>query len=329
MAVEVRRIQRLGNSSLVVVIPKEWARRLGLKPGDTVFLVDEGESIRVVPRSGEDRSAEAVVDASELGDLARHAVTCLYISGYSTVTLLSPGRARELVSHVRAQASKLIGVGVAEDNDRINVNVFLDDRRIDARASLRALASTTSALLELLSRATSKHLDEEAWRQAVLLRDEYVKHQHLIMRHLASRVTERGISESHYTALAAGYLNIIADIAFEILSLLREKGPLSGPAVKRLEGYSSALSQFVIVGTKLVLAPSAKRVREFMAGLDKLAERALEDAVSADNPLAAIAFFAVNRMAGIAKVLGYISICRGVEVAVLGGGRGGGGRRRL
>ena len=87
------------------------------------------------------------------------------------------------------------------------------------------------------------------------------------------------------------------------------------------------MAQFVIVGTKLVLAPSARRVKELMAGLERLSSNALRDALSAGSPLEAIVFYAVHRMAYTAKVLGYISICRGVEAAVSGGGRGGGGRR--
>jgi len=40
MSMEVRRVQRLGSSSLVITLPKEWTRRLGIKPGDQILLYD-------------------------------------------------------------------------------------------------------------------------------------------------------------------------------------------------------------------------------------------------------------------------------------------------
>ncbi|WP_062662460.1 AbrB/MazE/SpoVT family DNA-binding domain-containing protein [Aeropyrum camini] len=45
----VRRLQKLGSSSLVVTLPKEWVREMGLKQGDPVYVVIEGGSLRIVP----------------------------------------------------------------------------------------------------------------------------------------------------------------------------------------------------------------------------------------------------------------------------------------
>jgi bifunctional DNA-binding transcriptional regulator/antitoxin component of YhaV-PrlF toxin-antitoxin module len=46
---EVRRVQRLGGSSLVITIPKHWARRMSIKPGDEVAIIDEGDALKIAP----------------------------------------------------------------------------------------------------------------------------------------------------------------------------------------------------------------------------------------------------------------------------------------
>jgi len=49
VSITKRRIQRLGGSSLIVTIPKSWARKIGLTVGDEVVVVDEGDHLRILP----------------------------------------------------------------------------------------------------------------------------------------------------------------------------------------------------------------------------------------------------------------------------------------
>jgi len=44
-----RKVQRLGASSLIVTLPKEWARRNGVDVGDTVSLIDAGDRLILLP----------------------------------------------------------------------------------------------------------------------------------------------------------------------------------------------------------------------------------------------------------------------------------------
>ncbi len=49
ISVTRRRIQRLGGSSLIVTLPKSWARKIGLRVGDEVVVVDEGDHLKILP----------------------------------------------------------------------------------------------------------------------------------------------------------------------------------------------------------------------------------------------------------------------------------------
>ena len=48
-----RKVQRLGASSLIVTIPKEWARKHGIKVGDPIIVYDEGDRLVIAPSSTE------------------------------------------------------------------------------------------------------------------------------------------------------------------------------------------------------------------------------------------------------------------------------------
>ena len=43
MEYEVRKVQRLGYSSVGISLPKDWAKEAGLSPGSVVSLLREGD----------------------------------------------------------------------------------------------------------------------------------------------------------------------------------------------------------------------------------------------------------------------------------------------
>ena len=49
---EVRRVQKFGRSTLMISLPSEWVKSVGLSPGDTVGIeiLDDG-SLRLAPLS--------------------------------------------------------------------------------------------------------------------------------------------------------------------------------------------------------------------------------------------------------------------------------------
>ena len=52
--IELRKILRIGNSSLAITLPKTWLDFYGLKNGDTVELISNG-NIKITPSKKEDR----------------------------------------------------------------------------------------------------------------------------------------------------------------------------------------------------------------------------------------------------------------------------------
>ncbi|MCE4612871.1 MAG: AbrB/MazE/SpoVT family DNA-binding domain-containing protein [Desulfurococcales archaeon] len=98
MGVTKRRIQRLGGSSLIVTIPKTWAKKMGLGVGDQVVVVDEGDHLKILPP--ETRYSEKAVSTSiRLVSFAREIpldklLDCAYINGFNRLSIQIP------VSHI-------------------------------------------------------------------------------------------------------------------------------------------------------------------------------------------------------------------------------------
>src|SRR5712691_4381236 len=46
---ESRKIQKVGAATLTISLPKNWVTQRRLKRGDQVFLVEDGEALKVLP----------------------------------------------------------------------------------------------------------------------------------------------------------------------------------------------------------------------------------------------------------------------------------------
>ncbi|MEB2836302.1 MAG: AbrB/MazE/SpoVT family DNA-binding domain-containing protein [Desulfurococcales archaeon] len=87
---EIRRVQRLGGSSLVVTIPKHWARRMSIGPGDEVAVIDEGDSLKIAPLTPASRKRRILrvkLNPAVLRLGPSRVASCAYIAGYAGVSL--------------------------------------------------------------------------------------------------------------------------------------------------------------------------------------------------------------------------------------------------
>ncbi|MFN4046065.1 MAG: AbrB/MazE/SpoVT family DNA-binding domain-containing protein, partial [Acidilobaceae archaeon] len=150
--VEVRRVQRLGSSSLIVTLPHSWTKSVGLKAGDSVIIASDGRTLRIAPitKSAEDE-AEVSLDLRKYREsrVANMALPCLYILGYNSVELKLPEDFPNVV--VKRLASKLIGVKVAEEGESVmTAKILVDNERVDVRFSMKELTNLTMKQFKLL-----------------------------------------------------------------------------------------------------------------------------------------------------------------------------------
>lgn len=124
---EYRKVQRTGGSTLIISIPKEWARGR-VKEGDRVLVTCDGDSLVITPPPRERPGVrEAVIQylPSNLDSTIRQ-IVAHYMRGYNVITISSAGvmaNRDEIKDFVRR---RLIGMEVVgETHNKIVFQNFL------------------------------------------------------------------------------------------------------------------------------------------------------------------------------------------------------------
>ncbi|MEB3816959.1 MAG: AbrB/MazE/SpoVT family DNA-binding domain-containing protein, partial [Desulfurococcales archaeon] len=88
--VMLRKVQRLGASSLIVTLPRSWARRHDLKVGDYIYIYDEGDKLIMSPRSN-GREVSLTLDLRHSNVIRHLGKTCIcsYIFGFDSIKFSS------------------------------------------------------------------------------------------------------------------------------------------------------------------------------------------------------------------------------------------------
>ncbi len=82
-----RKVQRLGASSLIVTIPKEWARKHGIKVGDPIIVYDEGDRLVIAPSNSEPAIGLSFkLNRSNVTKHMGRLSVCSYIFGFDYIT---------------------------------------------------------------------------------------------------------------------------------------------------------------------------------------------------------------------------------------------------
>lgn len=144
---ETRKIQKVGASTLTISLPKGWVKQRNLKKGDQVFLVEDGEALKVLPASeAESRrkmSQTYVVDADlcdEPGMLER-VIVGNYVLGRERLVVKSGGRLRgQHTDEIRRAARRLMGLGILEETpSRVLLQCSIDPSQYPVEPLLKRL----------------------------------------------------------------------------------------------------------------------------------------------------------------------------------------------
>lgn len=102
---EIRKVQLTGGATLIVSLPKEWARRTNLSPGDEVLIVPQPDNTLVlIPRKLGRRTSLAVEleigDKMSLEELEKIFMS-VYIAGAEVITFKFAPGATQLRKHLK------------------------------------------------------------------------------------------------------------------------------------------------------------------------------------------------------------------------------------
>jgi|YelNatPaOPRAMG01_1025707.scaffolds.fasta_scaffold20477_2 phosphate uptake regulator len=180
----VRRIQRVGYSSLSVSLPKRWAKSWGLDKGSRVIIRELPDgTLLLAPESRASAASSGWKALLELPDGAEaeveRGVIALYEAGYDAVKVVAPPSALKALSRL---VRRLSGVEVVEEGPGYAVlEVVLDHASLGFGRILDRMASLVRASLEDLA-GYAGGAGPESLDRVVLRDDELDKFYFLLVR---------------------------------------------------------------------------------------------------------------------------------------------------
>ncbi|MDG6906745.1 MAG: phosphate uptake regulator PhoU [Nitrososphaerota archaeon] len=192
---ETRRVQLTGGSTLVVSLPSDWAKGVGLKAKDEVFMVPQTDmSLLVIPGTRVEKTPEKVIEISskEDEDEVLRSFIAYYVAGFDVVRLKFRNPLPELRSKLKTHIRhKLIGVEIVEETtDNILAQCLHGNLDLPLKKALSRMSIITSSMqFDAVRSITS---NDTALAGEIIDRDDEVdRFAHFISRQLNLAVHNR------------------------------------------------------------------------------------------------------------------------------------------
>lgn len=197
---ESRKIQKVGTSTLTISLPRSWATGRNLKKGDQVFLIEEGETLKVIPASSiQDRrkaSEEYIIDADlcEGPSMLEQIIVGCYVLGRERFTVKSSSRLKsDYVEVTRRVSRRLMGLGIIEETaNKIVLQCSIEPTKYPIDALLKRLFNLGSTMLDEATEALITR-DKRLAEDAVKREDDADMMYWLIVRLLLSAQLDDGL----------------------------------------------------------------------------------------------------------------------------------------
>src|SRR2546428_13347511 len=177
---EARKVQKVGYSTLIVSLPKDWVEQVGLKQGDIVTFRRESDGgITVYPGLTREReNFRYVIDADicDAPNLLTRIITANYLTGHDTIQIVAKKElSQRHLEEVRAVSRRLTGLGIVEQSLKsVTLQSFVDPTKFPIYGLMRRLQIILSSMLETAVKAVVEarpnladevlHMEEEADR---------------------------------------------------------------------------------------------------------------------------------------------------------------------
>lgn len=322
---ELRKVQKLGPSSLFVTLPKSWVEKVGLKLGDTV-VVDEGPdgSLRIVPPAamvGGGKCLKVDLESAVRSGMEGKLLTCAYILGYDTIEFRSnKGVSREFVTKLNKYLENFMGMITLEASDSsVKVKCLIDPRKLDEEGIIKKLLSTLvdgiiGVIVENLKNGRGLRVSEEVVSEIKVLHN-------LVMRALVSRREDGGVQRA-VRFVAAALFDMITDYMIasaNALSDLRAPGGTEGgrEALNEVARVYTEFARIISESLASLMSGSLRRAAASVEASRKLLEemeRLLETIIAEveDPRTAAKLSYAVVKLADsirVSSVIGNMAVC--------------------
>jgi len=167
---EQRKIQKVGQSTLSVSLPKDWLYLAGVKQGDTVYL-DQGRdgALRILSKSlveEEAKSKEYYIncDKAKAPNLLERLIIGSYLLGVNTIKIFSSTRINtKQMEEIRNITKRVVGLNIIEASQKeIILQCFIDPLKLPIYPLIKRLSVITTTMLDEAMEALLKFNPELA-----------------------------------------------------------------------------------------------------------------------------------------------------------------------
>ncbi len=286
---ELRRLQKVGYSTLSVSIPSDFVKELGLRGGDNLLVREEADgTLRLIPAVGAKRVSRASVRADQVhseGLLSKLIIGC-YALGYDTIEVTGKdGLSESTLDQVVTTMRRLRGLEVVESQqNRIVAQSFMDPTKFPVDSLIKRLQILVSRslgnVIEAIQKGTTGRLNE-----VKRIQDEVDELYWLIVRQLLVALNHREIageigiesplhaSGNRVTAKTLEQIgSVILDLAEEIVRLKGKGTRIEGDVLVRIERLARKAQESFNTTVESLLTPDIRLIERSIGLVDQTLE---------------------------------------------------------
>ncbi len=192
-----RKLQQTGGSTLIVSLPKDWVRRMKLKKGDEVDIIETENYLLISPRTEIKDEAEITMTREDSPEATARRLVSLYLAGFNKISFKSEERIcpRFRGYLKRFARTKLVGTEIIEDlPSRLSLRILLSPSELPIPEAVRRMGIITQSMIKD-AYSSLRELDMEIAKD-VLARDDEVDRFGIYIVRLLKAVCENRIRAS-------------------------------------------------------------------------------------------------------------------------------------
>lgn len=280
----IRRVQETGKGTLMISLPKQWAKKWGLRRGSLVEVRDRGDGRLIVdPAYGEREAPRRALIRCPVRepDHITWGIIGAYLLGYDVITISGGRIGSKDRARVEETMRKLIGLEVMEETaTKIEIHCIIDPSLLDPKRMLQRMCGIVVGMLKDVFRALSEA--DRSLAEMVRRRDDDVDRLYfLTVRVLRAAASRPGLAdELGLTAIqcldhrvAANLLeangDIVSNMAREVEELDR---PLEGWLLEAVRPLFDVAAEMQVNALGGFLSSEIRVLSEVRSDLEQLVE---------------------------------------------------------
>jgi phosphate uptake regulator len=311
-----RKIQRLGASSLIVTLPKDWVRRHGVKVGDVLSVYDEGDKLVIAP-NGESYKIKLKFGLNHT-HVERHLgriVLCSYVFGLDKITFYSTkGIRKDYIERLRKLTQMLEGLNITHTPTEIRIDIkrwenTLIDMLIEYGRLISRLYSDYNRMLKTGRRIPREELDA---RYQYLMKINY---KLLRIANSVKSINKMHERKCRYMVSASNLIGIVADSTYKLgLDILQTLDKLTDDERERLSFLLELMEVAVSTTVNSLRPPSVKKSEESYLKVKTILsmEDDMGEIISGSTSAFAYLMAKIIEIARILEIAEHIMLCNAI-----------------